>query len=59
MPEITNANQVGLAWNAPSFAGGSPVIDYRLWYDNSNGGTAFQELSNSISALSYTVQGLT
>jgi hypothetical protein len=37
-PEITLRNQIGLSWVIPSFEGGSPVIDYAVWYDNALGG---------------------
>jgi hypothetical protein len=34
IPFITNANQIGLAWVAPQFNGGSEILDYAIWYDN-------------------------
>lgn len=37
VPSDTSANQIGLTWDPPTFDGGSPVIDYRLWYDNGSG----------------------
>lgn len=37
VPEKTSRSTIGLAWDAPSFNGGSPLIDYRLWTDESGG----------------------
>lgn len=31
--DVTTAVQIGLIWTAADFNGGSPVVDYRLWYD--------------------------
>jgi titin len=32
VPDITTAYQIGLDWDAPTYDGGSPVLDYRLSY---------------------------
>lgn len=32
MPEITTLSQIGLSWDEGAANGGSPVIDYRVWY---------------------------
>jgi hypothetical protein len=37
IPTITCANKIGLSWQAPSFNGGSVIIDYRVWTDQANG----------------------
>ena len=39
MPEITTATQIGITWSAPSFNGGSTIVDYKIWYDNASGST--------------------
>lgn len=57
-PSITDAYQIGLTWEAPTFDGGSPVIDYKVWYDNGSGST-FEELAVNIAELTYTATGLT
>jgi hypothetical protein len=44
----TYANQIGLQWEAPSFDGGSPLIDYQLWYDNASNGVTFSILEASL-----------
>jgi len=41
VPEVTSATQIGLSWIAPVFDGGSPVVDYRVWYDNASNQAAF------------------
>lgn len=38
-PDVTSAYQIGLQWSAPTFQGGSPVLDYRVWSDNALGGS--------------------
>lgn len=32
-PAYTTANSIGFYWVAPSETGGTPVIDYRVYYD--------------------------
>jgi hypothetical protein len=39
VPSITLADRIGLTWQPPLFNGGSPIIDYRLWFDNATGAT--------------------
>jgi hypothetical protein len=56
VPTITLRDQIGLTWVAPVFGGGSPLLDYRVWTDQSN--NDFIELV-SISSTSYTATGLT
>jgi hypothetical protein len=56
-PAITNAVQIGLTWQNPTFDGGSELIDYRIWYDNASGST-FEELISGVTDTSYTVTGL-
>lgn len=56
-PAITNAVQIGLTWQPPTFDGGSELIDYRIWYDNASGST-FEELISGVTDTSYTVTGL-
>jgi hypothetical protein len=51
--DVTAGNQIGLAWDAPTFDGGSPVLDYNIWYDNAQGGDLFFELV-TVTDLSYT-----
>jgi hypothetical protein len=33
-PSITLASQIGLKWVAPTFNGGSTLIEYRIWFDD-------------------------
>jgi hypothetical protein len=57
VPAITLADQIGLSWVAPVFNGGSPVLDYAIWYDNA--GQTYIELVNGLTSASYTATGLT
>jgi hypothetical protein len=58
-PGETTSTQIGLSWDAPNFNGGSPILDYRIWYDNGLGGTEnFVELA-TVSELTYLATGLT
>ena len=57
--EVTLADRAGLTWTAPVFDGGSPVIDYRVWYDNASAGASFVELVSGLQSTSYTATGLT
>jgi len=56
VPSITLADRIGLTWQPPLFNGGSPIIDYRLWYDNATGAT-FTIIANNLQ-LSYTALNL-
>jgi hypothetical protein len=57
VPAVTSASQIGLSWEAPVFTGASPLIDYKLWYDNASG-TTWEVFTASITDLEYTVTGL-
>jgi hypothetical protein len=56
---ITNGNQIGLQWVAGLANGGSPVIDYRISYDQAAGDDVYVELISGLTTESYTAQGLT
>lgn len=58
VPTVTSATQVGLDWIAPVFDGGSPVIDYRVWYDNASDGATWTVYQDSIVPTEFTVTGL-
>lgn len=62
VPTITLADRIGLTWSPPEFSGGSPIIDYTVWYDDGRGDDTF-EVRQSGLQLSYTalslVQGTT
>lgn len=40
------------------FDGGSPVVDYRIWYDDATSGVSFVELVSGLSLTSYTAANL-
>jgi len=48
---ITNASVIGMTWIAPTVVGGSPVIDYRVSWDQ--GGSTYTVLATGITATSY------
>lgn len=56
-PEITLRDQIGLSWVIPVFEGGSPVIDYAVWYDNALGGELML-LEDNIVEQTYTAINL-
>ena len=58
VPIVTTAYQIGLSWAAPQFNGGSPLIDYSIWYDNASGSN-FTQLASELTSLSYTAFSMT
>lgn len=58
VPAITTAHQIGLAWVAPVFSGGSAVLDYAVWFDDATNGVTFTEFASGLTDLSYTATGL-
>ena len=52
VPSVTDVTQIGLQWLEPPSSGGRPIIDYRLYYDQSI--DTWVELESSITSLSYT-----
>ena len=53
---ITASGTVGLTWQAPSSNGGSPIIDYKIFYKTGTG--AYSDLASNITATSYTASSL-
>jgi len=49
---VTSTSVIGLTWAAPAINGGTPVIDYRVSWDQ--GTSAFVELASGITATAYT-----
>ena len=54
----TNASQIGLTWTAPTFNGGSALIDYRIWYDNGFSGSIYWVVATGLTSTSYIVPNL-
>jgi hypothetical protein len=48
VPTITLRDRIGLEWVAPVFDGGSPIHDYRVWYDNAVGDGNFVVLAEGL-----------
>jgi hypothetical protein len=49
---VTTASVIGLTWNNGVSTGGSPIIDYRIYYDQSIG--VQKLLATGVIARSYT-----
>ena len=58
VPALTNRAQIGLTWTAPTFVGGTPILDYRVWSDQGTG-TTYTVLAENVATTSYTATGLT
>jgi hypothetical protein len=56
LPEITNAIQIGLAWEYPADDGGPDVLDYRIWYGTHE--SSLVVLFTGWTGLDYTASGL-
>jgi hypothetical protein len=56
--DVTNAFQIGLVWTAAGFDGGSPVLDFRVWFDNAEGGE-FTVLASNVPQATYTATQMT
>jgi hypothetical protein len=54
---VTNETAIGLNWVQGGFNGGTPVIDYRLYYDQGIG--SFVVFSSGITTNGYTSYGMT
>jgi fibronectin type 3 domain-containing protein len=55
---VPGAGQVVLTWSAPTWTGGSPITDYKV-YRSSNGGASYSLVSDPVStATTATVTGL-
>ena len=48
---ITSASVIGMTWTAPTVVGGTPVIDYRVSWDQ--GTSTYTVLASGITTLSY------
>jgi hypothetical protein len=55
-PEVTSATVIGLTWQNGKSSGGSPVIDYRVSYDQSIG--SYVVLADGITTQSYQTEVL-
>jgi hypothetical protein len=52
LPEITDAEKIGLSWNAGVSDGGISVIDYKIFYALE--GEAYTELVSGVVPTTYT-----
>lgn len=48
---ITSATRIGLSWSAPASSGGKPVLDYRIYFDQST--DTWVELAPAVNGWSY------
>lgn len=53
---VRTATNIGLAWNEGAANGGTPVIDYRVWYDQAIG--VWVELNSGLIVREYLVSSL-
>lgn len=53
---LTSATQIRLTWSAGIFDGASPVIDYRITYDQGVG--SWIQYANSVTATAFTATAL-
>lgn len=51
------ATTITFTWTAPEFIGGTPVIDYTIYFDNAL--LTYTLRDSNIAATSYTAEGLT
>jgi hypothetical protein len=51
--EVTSASQIGVTWEAPTFDGGSAIVDYRIWTDYASNGATFTMIADTLTDLSY------
>jgi hypothetical protein len=58
IPSTTTGYQIGLTWAEGPYNGGSPVIDYTLWYKPSTE-SVYTLFADGILAVPYTMTGLT
>ena len=49
---VTDATQIGFTWQNGISTGGSPILDYKVSYDQSTG--VYVDLEDGIATLSYT-----
>lgn len=45
---LTDASQIGLDWDPPVFNGGSALLDYRLWSDETTNGDTFVVIATGL-----------
>jgi len=48
---VTSASVIGMSWTAPTVVGGTPVIDYRVSWDQ--GTSTYTVLATGITTISY------
>lgn len=58
-PAITMGPLIGITWTPSSQVGGSPILDYQVWYDNARGDSNFEILESGVLPAYYTATGLT
>lgn len=56
-PSITNSVQIGLTWAEGAANGGTPVLDYRIIFDQ--GINSYAILASGVQSASFTATGLT
>jgi hypothetical protein len=49
----SNAYVLAITWNNGVSNGGTPILDYRVWYDSGTNGTSYSILDFGITAKNY------
>lgn len=59
LPLITDSIKIGLTWADDAENGGTPIIDYRIWYDMGTGDGNYVILASNIVGQTFTATSLT
>jgi hypothetical protein len=57
-PAITMGTSIGITWTPSSQVGGTPIIDYQVWYDKGRGDDTFEILVSGVTTAYYTAENL-
>jgi len=53
--QITNVDKIGLSWSKSEYDGGSPILDYTVWWDQ--GYNDFVVLAAKVPSTTYIFNG--
>ena len=58
LPLVTHSSQIGLSWGDDTENGGTPIIDYRVWYGQGEVPSSYVILASNVVGQTYTSTGL-